>query len=263
MSTDDVCTQVLTSKSLYEVLSVEKTCTAEDIKRSYRRLAKLVHPDRCHHERATEAFQRISHAYQILSDEDKRAHYDRFGEQQPGNPNPGPRQNVYQGGNYQFYGYQDDITPEDLFNAFFGGGFVPQRGRYRRAPQPNYDMQQVRPNWQILVLVVAMVAMLAMNWWAQSGIDWRRIIVLDEDLNQRVYEVYVSPRMGKRYGVRKEWVREMTRTGKMTVDMRTEMGKAADEIYIGYLSQRCREEAYFRRDRPSCDELRRHGVRVQ
>jgi len=67
----------------YEALGVPRTATPEEIKKAYRRLALRWHPDRqeeAKREEATRTFQRISEAYEVLSDPEKRAKYDRFGE---------------------------------------------------------------------------------------------------------------------------------------------------------------------------------------
>jgi molecular chaperone DnaJ len=63
----------------YEQLGVARGASAEDIKKAYRRLAMEYHPDRNPSPEAEARFKEISEAYQILSDPDKRAHYDRFG----------------------------------------------------------------------------------------------------------------------------------------------------------------------------------------
>ncbi|HEY4101286.1 MAG TPA: molecular chaperone DnaJ [Gemmatimonadales bacterium] len=64
---------------LYAVLEVSREVTDDDIKKSYRRLAMLYHPDRNSAPDAEARFKEIAEAYQVLSDPDKRAHYDRFG----------------------------------------------------------------------------------------------------------------------------------------------------------------------------------------
>ncbi len=69
-------------QDLYEVLGLERTCSAADVKRAFRTLALQNHPDKnagCPD--AKERFQRINKAYAVLSDEDKRALYDRYGEE--------------------------------------------------------------------------------------------------------------------------------------------------------------------------------------
>eukprot|EP00698_Gefionella_okellyi_P018750 TRINITY_DN5659_c0_g1_i1.p1 TRINITY_DN5659_c0_g1~~TRINITY_DN5659_c0_g1_i1.p1 ORF type:complete len:394 (+),score=95.75 TRINITY_DN5659_c0_g1_i1:51-1184(+) len=70
-------------RSFYEVLEVSSDASADDIKRTYKKLALVWHPDRCSDPEATQRFQEISEAYTVLSDPVKRQNYDRTGEAEP------------------------------------------------------------------------------------------------------------------------------------------------------------------------------------
>ncbi|XP_060635157.1 dnaJ homolog subfamily B member 14 [Anolis sagrei] len=103
-------------KNYYEVLGVSKDAGEEDLKKAYRKLALKFHPDKNHAPGATEAFKKIGNAYGVLSNPEKRKQYDLTGGEEqcshPGN------------GRFNFHrGCEADITPEDLFNMFFGGAF--------------------------------------------------------------------------------------------------------------------------------------------
>lgn len=67
------------AKDYYKILGVDKNAGGEDIKRAYRKLAMQYHPDRGGGKEAEEKFKEINEAYQILSDPQKKAQYDRFG----------------------------------------------------------------------------------------------------------------------------------------------------------------------------------------
>ncbi|KAK7112523.1 dnaJ homolog subfamily B member 14-like [Littorina saxatilis] len=102
-------------KDYYEVLFVKKDCTEVDLKKAYRKLALQMHPDKNKAPGATEAFKAIGNAYSVLSDADKRRKYDVYG--------PELQQASQQTSDYTHGGFEGDITPEELFNMFFGGGF--------------------------------------------------------------------------------------------------------------------------------------------
>lgn len=114
------------SKDYYSILGVSKDATADDLKKAYRKLAKQYHPDAQHTEEdkknAEAKFKEINEAYSVLSDENKRAQYDRFGSnfEQAGF---GGGYGSY-GGAYDFSGFGGmDIDLEDILGSVFGGGF--------------------------------------------------------------------------------------------------------------------------------------------
>ena len=95
-------------RDYYEVLDVERSATEKDLKNAFRRLARKYHPDRSEEADAEERFKEIQEAYAVLSDTDKRAHYDRFGHDSPaGNPFGG-----FSGGGF-------NINLEDLLGGDF------------------------------------------------------------------------------------------------------------------------------------------------
>ncbi|XP_051935356.1 dnaJ homolog subfamily B member 12-like [Hippocampus zosterae] len=99
-------------KDYYQILGVEKTASDEDLKKAYRKLALKFHPDKNHAPGATDAFKAIGNAYAVLSNVDKRRQYDQYGEERS---HPSRQR--------QHRDFEADISPEDLFNMFFGGGF--------------------------------------------------------------------------------------------------------------------------------------------
>jgi molecular chaperone DnaJ len=100
----------------YEVLEITRSADAAEIKKAYRRLALQYHPDRNQGDKeAEEKFKAINEAYQVLSDEQKRATYDRYGKQ---------------GLDSQGFSHFSDMRYEDImgdlgsiFESVFGGGF--------------------------------------------------------------------------------------------------------------------------------------------
>ncbi|MBE6986144.1 MAG: molecular chaperone DnaJ [Ruminococcaceae bacterium] len=107
-------------RDYYEVLGVQKGAGTEEIKKAYRKLAMKYHPDRNPGDKAAEeAFKEVGEAYEVLSDEDKRARYDQFGFAGV-DPNYGAGQGGGFGGGFGGFGDFGDLG--DIFGSFFGGG---------------------------------------------------------------------------------------------------------------------------------------------
>src|ERR1700743_2446688 len=112
----------MSKRDYYEVLGVPKSASAEEIKKSYRKVAMQFHPDRNPGDKAAEEkFKEAAEAYEVLSDADKRAQYDRYGHAGlAGNGRGG-----FNGGNMnmdEIFIQFGDIFGDDLFGSFFGGG---------------------------------------------------------------------------------------------------------------------------------------------
>ncbi len=107
-------------KDYYKILEVDKNSSQNDIKKSYRRLAKKYHPDlNPNDSKAQEKFKEINEAYEVLGDEEKRKKYDTFGSSYDfsGGMNFDPSQYGY---SYSYTDSSGDFS--DFFNMFFGGG---------------------------------------------------------------------------------------------------------------------------------------------
>lgn len=138
-------------KDYYEILSISKDATDSEIKKAYKKLALLLHPDKNKCPGASESFKAIgkyfiySQKYQILNllnplgnavavltDAEKRKQYDLYGSEED--------RISSRSGSYQTYtrGFESDATAEELFNMFFGSGFsgsnvyVRRGGRWQR-----------------------------------------------------------------------------------------------------------------------------------
>jgi molecular chaperone DnaJ len=115
-------------RDYYEILGISKTASADEIKKAYRKVAMQYHPDRNPGDKAAEEkFKEAAEAYEILSDANKKAQYDRFGHAGLGN-NRG-RQGGAGMDMDDIFAQFGDVFAEDIFGNFFGGG---GRGRTRR-----------------------------------------------------------------------------------------------------------------------------------
>lgn len=119
----------------YELLGVNRTANEEELKKAYRKAAMRFHPDRNPGDKAAEEkFKELSEAYQILSDPEKRAQYDRFGHAAFDQTRGG-----FSGG-FDFSGNFEDIF-SDLFGDIFGGGQGGGRRRARRGEDLSYNIE--------------------------------------------------------------------------------------------------------------------------
>lgn len=118
-----------TERDYYDILNVDRNATKEDLKKAYRRLARRYHPDVNKSEDASERFKEINEAYEILSDDEKRTLYDRFG-----------HAGVRNGGS-GFSGFETGFggSVDDIFEAFFGSAFGGRRRR--RGPRRGRDLR--------------------------------------------------------------------------------------------------------------------------
>lgn len=110
-------------KDYYEILGVARSASKEDIKKAYRKLAHQYHPDKKGGDE--KKFKEVNEAYQVLSNDEKRAQYDQFGRVGDNN----------MGGGWDFGSFNgfEDMDMGDIFESFFGrgGGFGGAQGRRR------------------------------------------------------------------------------------------------------------------------------------
>lgn len=114
---------------LYELLGVARDASEDDLKRAYRRQARAHHPDAGGDE---ETFKRITHAYQVLSDPQRRARYDRFGDD--GTPSTRGAGDPFGFGGAGFAGF------DDVIDAFFGSAFGGRATGARTRTRPGRDV---------------------------------------------------------------------------------------------------------------------------
>lgn len=120
----------MTNRDYYEILGVERSATQEQIKRAFKKKAAQLHPD--NKDTGDEAkFKEFMAAYEVLSDEQKRAMYDRYGAD-------GVKGTRFNDPNFDFGAFGD---LSDIFDYFFGGGMRAQTGRRSNMPQRGSDLK--------------------------------------------------------------------------------------------------------------------------
>ena len=132
----------MSDRDYYEVLGVAKTATADEIKKAYRRLAMKYHPDRNGGDKkAEEKFKEVGEAYAVLSDEQKRAAYDRYGKDAFAQGGAGGFGGFGQQGFGGFSGMGGDFS--DIFSEIFGQGASRRQSgpRVMKGADLRYDME--------------------------------------------------------------------------------------------------------------------------
>lgn len=126
---NDAGVDFMSKRDYYEVLGVSKDASKDEIKKAYRKLSKKYHPDINKEADAADKFKEITEAYDNLTDDNKRAHYDQFGHTDPNQGFGGFGGGADFGGGFGF---------EDIFSSIFGGG---TRRRDPNAPRQGADLQ--------------------------------------------------------------------------------------------------------------------------
>lgn len=131
-------------KDYYDILSVEKTASSDEVKKAYRKLAVKYHPDKNQGDKeAEDKFKEATEAYEILSDDKKRSQYDRFGHKgvhsdfadaygRSGGFNASDFESVFGGGGGGGF--------DDIFSSLFGFGSSSGRARARKGADIRYDI---------------------------------------------------------------------------------------------------------------------------
>ncbi|MEO5648499.1 MAG: molecular chaperone DnaJ [Ginsengibacter sp.] len=136
-------------RDFYEILGVSKSSTADEIKKAYRKVAMQFHPDRNPgNKEAEEKFKEAASAYEILSDPDKRAQYDRFGHNafgpgRSGGFSGGPGMNMD-----DIFSQFGDIFGDDMFGSFFSGNRSSGRSGRSRGVRGSNLRVKIKVNYE-------------------------------------------------------------------------------------------------------------------
>ncbi len=129
----------MAKRDFYEILGVDRNASKDDLKKAYRKMAMKYHPDRNPDDKqAEEKFKEAAEAYEVLSNDDKKARYDQFGHD--GLRNGGYSSQGFGDINDIFSHFSDIFGGGSIFDDFFGGG-QQRRGRRRGTGTPGSDLK--------------------------------------------------------------------------------------------------------------------------
>ena len=150
---DKKCKEFLKKKDYYDLLNIQKTATQEEIKKAYKKQAIKFHPDKNRSKLAGECFKKISEAYQCLSNEEKKAFYDKYGNEEEF------RQKYYA----SHQNYEQEMDPYDIFDILFGNDpRMRGRRRNRNVQFNNVNFVEFK-KYHLLIVFVPVIAMILLE----------------------------------------------------------------------------------------------------
>ncbi|CAI8589528.1 unnamed protein product [Vicia faba] len=250
--------EIKRKKNYYDILGLEKSCTVDDVRKSYRKLSLKVHPDKNKAPGAEDAFKLVSKAFQCLGNEESKRKYDVSGEDEVVYERRAAARPAHARG---FNGYYDaDVDAEEIFRNFFFGGMAPAAnfggfsfgGPGMAHRQPAADNGSGGFNIRALIQVLPVLLILLINFLPSSD----PIYTLSQNYP---YEHRLTTPKGVNYYVKSTKFEQdypLDTRERLTIEERVE------REYFGILRQNCQFEMQRRqwgyiRETPHCDMLRK------
>ncbi|KAG7984407.1 hypothetical protein I3843_04G159800 [Carya illinoinensis] len=248
--------QIKKKKDYYDILGLERTCTVDDVRKSYRKLSLKVHPDKNKAPGAEEAFKAVSKAFQCLSNEESKRKYDISGSDEPVYERRAARRGAPQG----FNGFYDtDFDADEIFRNFFYGGMAPATTQFRgfsfgagMGPTGGDTGSAGGYNVRMLIQLLPVLLILLLSFFPSS----EPIYALSRSYP---YEYRFTTQKGVNYYVKSTKFEQDYPSGTAG---RAALEGRVEREYFTILSQNCRLEMQrrqwgFIRETPHCDMLQR------
>lgn len=253
--------EIKRKKNYYEILGLEKSCTVDDVRKSYRKLSLKVHPDKNPAPGAEEAFKAVSKAFQCLSNEESKRKYDLSGEDESVYERRAAARPAAARG---FNGYYEaDVDAEEIFRNFFFGGMAPAAnfggfsfGNGMNHRQPAADQGSGGFNVRALIQLLPVLLILLINFLPSSD----PIYSLSQS---HPYENRLTTPKGVNYYVKS--ATKFTQEYPLDSHDRATIEDRVEREYFGILRQNCQYELQRRqwgyiRETPHCDMLRKFDL---
>ncbi|GER25540.1 DnaJ-like protein [Striga asiatica] len=249
-------------KDYYEILGLEKSCSAEDIRKAYRKISLKVHPDKNQAPGAEEAFKMVSKAFQCLSDVDSRKRYDLVRTDEPVYERRRGSANGMRG----FNGFHNgDVDAEEIFRNFFFGGMHPATrgnfGGFSFGPgvRVRTDGVDQSSNWlRTLIHLIPVILLVLVNFLPSS----EPVYSLTRSYG---YDARFNTPKGVTYYVKSA---KFEQQYPWNSPERLAIEQQVENEYHSVLVHNCRlewQQMYWgnRRSTPNCDALKQFEAKVQ
>ena len=228
---EQLCREIMSKTNYYEILGCEKSATQDQLKKSYRKLALKLHPDKNQAPSSSEAFKKINKAFACLSDETKRRTYDQTGQEEV----HGIEMN-------NFSGFEGGDFAEHIFREFFNESFFfPGQGFHRVYRTHNHQNHQQQrhetdqqgrnrvPLLQLLPFFILLLFSFLSNYQGSSemySFHYSSVYSVKKTTENYNVEYYLQPSVAK----------------DLTLSERQKIEKNVEQTYYAYLSQECDQQ---------------------
>nr|XP_006822895.1 PREDICTED: dnaJ homolog subfamily B member 12-like [Saccoglossus kowalevskii] len=233
-------------KDYYEILGVPKDVSDIDLKKAYRKLALQFHPDKNHAPGATDAFKAIGNAFGVLSDTEKKKRYDQFGSEEEITTR---RRRNHHHHHHHYHedddddwdfsrGFEGDISAEELFNIFFGGGMPSNRVHVhrRRQRQAHRQSQPTEASYAYMIQLLPILVLVVLSLLSSQLIQAPPYTLNPKGLFTEERKTF---NLEIKYYVKKDFVKEFQ--GRIR-----EVDRIVEEEHVSNLRNNCWKEQTYR-----------------
>lgn len=229
-------------KDYYEILSVTKESTDGDIKKAYKKLALRLHPDKNKAPGANEAFKAIGKAVTVLTDAEKRKTYDLYGDTEDRVSRHSSQSHATGTAHYREFGFESNLTPEDIFNMFFPtyGNHPYQRRTFQRTytsrTQESAGTHSTESSSSIIIQIIPIIILILISMMSS-------LFISEPAYNLQQTSKYSVPRTTNKLNVN-YFVKESFHSDYQGSMYRLEL--SVEEDYINNLRNLCYREKNHR-----------------